>query len=41
MHGGLMRLWISSNRFDFLNLVNTCVFRFTSKVMIKSSGFFT
>ena len=35
-----MRLWVSSNRFDFLNLVNTWVVKFTSKVMIKSSVFF-
>ena len=36
-----MRLWVSSNRFDFLNLDNTCVLRLTSKVIIKLSGFFT
>ena len=37
----LMRLWISSNRFDFLNLVNIWVVIFTSKVTTKLSGFFT
>ena len=36
-----MRIWVSSNRFDFLNFDNTCVLRFTSKVIIKLSGFFT
>jgi hypothetical protein len=32
---------VSLNRFDFLNLDNTCVLRLTSKVIIKLSGFFT
>ncbi len=36
-----MKLCISSNRFDFLNFVNTWVVKFTSKVMMKLSGFFT
>jgi hypothetical protein len=36
-----MRLWISSNRFDFLNFVNTWVVKFTSKVTTKLLGFFT
>ena len=37
----MIRLWVSLNRFDFLNLDNTCVLRLTSKVIIKLSGFFT
>ena len=37
----MIRLWVSLNRFDFLNLDNTYVLRLTSKAIIKLSGFLT
>ena len=36
-----MRLWCSSNLFDFLHFDNSSVLNFTDQVMKKLSGFFT